>query len=416
MIAAPPRDALRANDGSGKRTLPNMRPEPAMTHRPDPARRSDIPPFIVMDVMAAAAKRIAAGGDVVHMEVGEPGTPPPRLAREAAIRALESGPIGYTTALGLPALRQRISRHYAEVHGVAVAPARVVVTMGSSAGFILAFLSAFDVGDRIAVQTPGYPAYRNTTSALGLVPVTLETSAATRWAPTPDMVRSAACDAPLRGLLVASPNNPTGTVISRDDLAALVDVARDLGLWFVSDEIYHGLTYGEPETTALALDPDAVVINSFSKYWCMTGWRIGWMVVPERLVRPIERLTQNLFISPPYLSQVAALAAMDAHDELRAKKAVYAGNRAVLMEALPKLGFDEVLPMDGAFYAYASVARFSNDSSDFSRRLLAETGIAATPGHDFDPARGARYLRFSYAGTENDIAETVSRLGAWLRR
>jgi aspartate/methionine/tyrosine aminotransferase len=381
-----------------------------------PSRRSDVPPFIVMDVMSAAAARVAAGGDVVHMEVGEPGTPPPRRARAAVERALAAGPIGYTTALGLSALRERIARHYAETHGIAVDPGRIVVTMGSSAGFILGFLAAFEQGDRVAVQTPGYPAYRNTTAALGVEPVVIETTAATRWAPTPDQVRAAHREAPLAGLLVASPNNPTGTVIAREDLAALAACCRELDLWLVSDEIYHGLTYDVPETTALAVDPDAIVINSFSKYWCMTGWRIGWMVVPERVVRPIERLSQNLFISAPYLSQVAALAAMDATDELEAYKAAYATNRVILSEALPRLGFDEVLPMDGAFYAYCSVARFSNDSVEFSRRLLADTGIAATPGLDFDPARGGRYLRFSYAGTEADMRQTVERLARWLPR
>jgi aspartate/methionine/tyrosine aminotransferase len=380
------------------------------------SRRGGVEPFIVMDVMRAAAERVKAGGDVVHMEVGEPGTAPPRLAREAVERALREGPIGYTQALGMPALRERIARHYVEAHGLEVDPARIIVTMGSSAGFILGFLAAFEAGDRLAVQTPGYPAYRNTTAALGIDPVVIETTAATRWAPTPRQVQEAHAEDPLAGLLVASPNNPTGTVIGREDLAALSQCCRELGLWFVSDEIYHGLTYGLHETTALAIDPDAIVINSFSKYWCMTGWRVGWMVVPERLVRPIERLSQNLFISAPYLSQVAALAAMDAVDELEGYKAAYARNRAILSEALPRLGFDEVLPMDGAFYAYVSVARFSNDSVEFSRRLLAETGIAATPGLDFDPARGSRYLRFSYAGTEEDMRQTVQRLENWLPR
>lgn len=382
--------------------------------RPAPSRRSDVPPFIVMDVMRAAAERVEAGGDVVHMEVGEPGTPPPAAAREAAKRALDAGPIGYTQALGIPALRERVARHYAETHGIALDPARVVVTMGSSAGFILSFLAAFEVGDRLAVQTPGYPAYRNTTAALGLDPVVIETSAATRWAPMPAQIRAAHAEKPLKGLLVASPNNPTGTVIGRADLAALAGTCRELGLWFVSDEIYHGLTYGVEEVTALEVEADAIIVNSFSKYWCMTGWRIGWIVVPERLVRPIERLTQNLFISAPYLSQVAALAAFDATEELQAYKSAYARNRALLMAELPKLGFDEVLPMDGAFYAYVSVRRFSNDSVEFARRLLAETGIAATPGVDFDPERGRLYLRFSYAGTERDVAETVARLRAWL--
>jgi aspartate/methionine/tyrosine aminotransferase len=368
-----------------------------------------------MDVMAAAARRVATGGDVVHMEVGEPGTAPPRRAREAVARALEAGPVGYTQALGTAELRTRIARHYQDRHGLTVDPGRIIVTMGSSAGFILAFLAAFEVGDRLAVQTPGYPAYRNTTVALGLSPVILETSAWTRWAPTPEMVHAAHMETPLKGLLVASPNNPTGTVISRRDLSALAATCRELGLWFVSDEIYHGLTYGETETCALAVEPDAIIINSFSKYWCMTGWRIGWMVVPERLVRPIERLTQNLFISAPYLSQVAALAAMDATEELEIYRAAYAANRSLLTRELPKLGFDEVLPMDGAFYAYCSVARFTNDSPEFAGRLLAETGIAATPGVDFDPARGHRYLRFSYAGTTQDVEQTVERLRAWLK-
>jgi aspartate/methionine/tyrosine aminotransferase len=392
-----------------------------MTVNPAPrgraaALRSDVPPFIVMDVMAAAAARLAAGGDVVHMEVGEPGTPPPRLAREAVTRALDAGPVGYTQALGMAALRERIARWYAESHALAVDPGRVIVTMGSSAGFILAFLAAFEAGERIAVQTPGYPAYRNTTAALGLRPAVLETTAATRWAPTPAMIRAAHAEAPLAGVLLASPNNPTGTVIARGDLAAVAATCRELELWLVSDEIYHGLTYGEPETCALAVDGDAIVVNSFSKYWCMTGWRVGWLVVPERLVRPIERLTQNLFISPPYLSQVAALAAMDATEELETYKAAYAAKRALLLRELPKLGFEEVLPMDGAFYAYASVARFSNDSREFCRRLLAETGVAATPGIDFDPARGHRYVRFSYAGTQATVAACVERMRGWLPR
>ena len=382
---------------------------------PRPSHRGDIPPFIVMDVMRAAAERAASGKDVVHMEVGEPGSAPPKLARDAVIRAMSGGPIGYTGAFGLPELRARIARHYRDTHAIAVDPARVVVTMGSSAAFILAFLAAFDAGDRIAVQVPGYPAYRNTTAALDLVPVTLATSAASGWAPTPDQVRAAHDAAALKGLLVASPNNPTGTIVSPDRLADLARVARDLGLWLVSDEIYHGLVHEGRETTALAVEPDAIVINSFSKYWCMTGWRVGWMVIPERLCRPVEKLAQNLFISPPLPSQLAALAAFEAGEELEAIKAGYAANRAILMEALPKLGFDEVLPMDGAFYAYVSIARFSNDAKDFSRRLLAETGIAATPGNDFDPANGHRYLRFSYAGTRETIETCVERLAGFLK-
>lgn len=366
--------------------------------------------------MRAAAERVAGGGDVVHMEVGEPGTPPPRLAIEAVEKALRAGPIGYTQALGTDALRERIARHYREAHGLSVDPARIIVTQGSSAGFILAFLAAFDQGARIAVQTPGYPAYRNTTSALGLEPAVVETFAKDRWAPTVAAVRRAHEAAPLAGLMVASPNNPTGTVIDRAHLGELAALCRQLGLWLVSDEIYHGLTYGTAETTALAVEDDAIIVNSFSKYWCMTGWRVGWLVVPERLVRPIERLAQNLFISPPYLSQVAALAAMDASEELEGYKRAYARNREILMNELPGVGFREVLPMDGAFYAYCSLEPFSNDSKAFASRLLAETGVAATPGLDFDPEHGHRYLRFSYAGTEATIMECVKRLKGWLPR
>jgi aspartate/methionine/tyrosine aminotransferase len=383
---------------------------------PAPSKRSNISPFIVMDVMRAAAEREASGAAVIHMEVGEPGSAPPLAAREAVMRLLSGGPVGYTGAFGLPALRARISQHYQDLYGASVDPERIVVTMGSSAAFILSFLAAFDAGDRIGVQIPGYPAYRNTTAALDLVPVSLRTSAATRWTPTPTQVREAHMQAPLKGLLIASPNNPTGTVISRSDLSKLAQTARDLGLWLISDEIYHGLTYGVGETTALAVEPDAIVINSFSKYWCMTGWRVGWMVVPERLLRPVEKLAQNLFISPPLPSQVAALAAFDAGPELELIKAGYAENRAALMAALPDMGFDEVLPMDGAFYAYASVKRFSNDSRAFAAQLLAETGIAATPGHDFDPEDGHRYLRFSYAGKRESIEACIAGLRAFTAR
>lgn len=378
--------------------------------------RSKIPPFIVMDVMRAAAARVAAGGDVIHMEVGEPGTPPPRRAIEAVERALRAGPIGYTQALGMDALRERIARHYREKYGLSLDPGRVVVTQGSSAAFILAFLAAFNAGERIGVQTPGYPAYRHTTAALDLVPAIIETKAKDRWVPTTDAVWAAHARAPLSGLMIASPNNPTGTIVTKDDLASLAALCRELSLWLISDEIYHGLTYGAPETTALAVEDDAIIVNSFSKYWCMTGWRVGWLVVPERLVRPIECLAQNLFISPPYLSQIAALAAFDADEELQGYKRAYGRNRDILMNALPALGFTEVLPMDGAFYAYCSVEPFSNDARDFAQRLLAQAGVAATPGLDFDPVEGHRYLRFSYAGKQADIVEGINRLRGFLAK
>jgi aspartate/methionine/tyrosine aminotransferase len=375
------------------------------------ARRMErVTPFLAMDVLSAAAAKERRGDTVVHMEVGQPSAPAPRAAREAAKAALETGRIGYTEALGIAPLRERIARHYRDAYGVALQPERVLVTTGSSAGFVLAFLCLFDIGQRIGITAPGYPAYRNILEALGLEPVVIPLAKADGWIMTAEAVERANADRPLHGILAMSPANPSGTMIGRRALAGLGETCRRLGLWFVSDEIYHGLTYGEPASTALASDDDAVVINSFSKYYCMTGWRIGWIVVPERLVRPVERLAQNLYISPPYLSQVAALAALDATEELEAVKAGYARNRALLLEELPRLGITEMHPVDGAFYVYANVARFTNDSIGFCKRMLEEVGVATTPGVDFDPADGAHYLRLSFAGSENDCREAVARL------
>ncbi|MBJ6127998.1 pyridoxal phosphate-dependent aminotransferase [Microvirga splendida] len=385
-------------------------------HQPLIARRMDrVASFLAMDVLSAAAAKERRGDSVIHMEVGQPSAPAPRAAREAAKAALDLGRIGYTEALGLSALRERIARHYKDTYGVSIAPERVVVTTGSSAGFVLAFLSLFDPGQRVAITAPGYPAYRNILEALGIEPVTIPLTKADGWIMTAESIARAHAEKPLHGILAMSPANPSGTMIGRKALADLGETCRRLGLWFVSDEIYHGLTYGEPASTALVSDDDAVVINSFSKYYCMTGWRIGWIVVPERLVRPIERLAQNLYISPPYLSQVAALAAFDAMEELEAVKAGYARNRAYLLEELPKIGIAEMHPVDGAFYIYADIARFTNDSIGFSKRMLEEAGVAATPGLDFDPIEGSHYLRLSFAGSENDCRETVSRLKGWLR-
>jgi aspartate/methionine/tyrosine aminotransferase len=371
--------------------------------------------FLAMDVLSAAAAKERRGDSVIHMEVGQPSAPAPRAAREAAKAALEAGRIGYTEALGTAALRERIARHYQDTYGVAVTPERVIVTTGSSAGFVLAFLSLFDAGQRIAITAPGYPAYRNILEALDLEPVTIPLAKADGWIMTARAVEKAHAEKPLHGILAMSPANPSGTMIGRRALAELGETCRRLGLWFISDEIYHGLTYGEAASTALASGEDAVVINSFSKYYCMTGWRIGWLVVPERLVRPIERLAQNLYISPPYLSQVAALAAFDATEELEVVKAGYARNRAYLLEELPRIGITEMHPVDGAFYIYADIARFTNDSIAFTRRMLEETGVAATPGMDFDPVEGSHYLRLSFAGSENDCRETVARLATWLK-
>jgi len=383
---------------------------------PGPSKRSEVAPFIAMDVLRDARALEARGRHILHLEVGQPGAPTPVGVREAVDAALMGGNIGYTEALGTTPLRERISRHYRETYGVDVAPDRVIVTTGSSAAFVLAFLACFEAGDRVALAAPGYPAYRNILSAVGLQTVWLETNEASRWAPTPLMLDEASASGGLHGTLVASPANPSGTMLEPDALKALLGRARDLGMWFISDEIYHGLTYGGRCDTALQHDDDAIVINSFSKYYCMTGWRIGWMVVPERMVRPIERLAQNIYISPPALSQVAALAAFDCIDELERNKAVYARNREILADALPRLGLDRILPMDGAFYAYVDVGRFTNDSLDFAERMLHEAGVATTPGLDFDPDRGSRFLRFSFAGPTAEIEEAVERLDGWLKR
>ncbi len=377
------------------------------------ARRSLIDPFIVMDVMRAANELAAAGEDVLHLEVGQPGTPAPRQVIAAAQKALQDELLGYTDSMGIAELRQRIARHYGDFYGVGIDPARVVVTTGSSGGFLLSFLSAFEPGDRVAMAAPGYPAYRNILTALGVEPVLLETTAADRFQPTPVLLQAAGGD--LDGLILASPSNPTGTMVGRAELEALVAWCREAGVRLISDEIYHGITYGSPGVTAAGLDDDAIVINSFSKYFSMTGWRLGWMVAPEALLRPIECLTQNLFISPPSLSQFAGIAAFECGDELAANVARYARNRAILLDRLPRAGFDRLAPADGAFYIYADVAHMTNDSPEFCRRMLAEAHVAATPGVDFDPFSGHKFVRFSFAGTEADMTAACGRLDAWRR-
>jgi aspartate/methionine/tyrosine aminotransferase len=380
-----------------------------------PSARSDVPPFMVMDVMAAAARIEAAGGRVIHMEVGQPAAPAPATAIAAAHAALASGRLRYTETLGLPSLRARIARHYGETYGVEIDPARVVVTTGSSAAFILAFLALFEPGDRVAVALPGYPPYRHILRALGCEPVAIETTRATRWAVTPDMLLARHREAPLKGVLVASPANPTGTMMTSAALRDLIAAAEDAGIRFISDEIYHGLDYAFAAETAARLSPNAVIINSFSKYFCMTGWRIGWMVAPEPLVRPLDRLQGNLAISVPTLSQIAAEAAFDGRREMEAVKHGYEENRRILLAGLPKAGFDEILPVDGAFYLYADVSRFSNDSFDFAQRMLAETHVAATPGVDFDPMQGGHFIRFCYAGAAAEMHEAVERIADWLK-
>ncbi|HET7019284.1 MAG TPA: aminotransferase class I/II-fold pyridoxal phosphate-dependent enzyme [Xanthobacteraceae bacterium] len=380
-----------------------------------PSARSDVPPFIVMDVMAAAARIEAAGGRVIHMEVGQPAAAPPASAIAAARAALASGRLRYTEALGIATLRARIARHYEESYGVAVDPARVVVTTGSSAAFILAFLALFEPGDRVAVALPGYPPYRHILSALGCEPVGIETTQATRWAITPQMLIAAHRKTPLKGVLVASPANPTGTMMLAQALAALVAAAESEGIRFISDEVYHGLDYAFPAETAARLSDNCVIINSFSKYFCMTGWRIGWMVAPEPLVRPLDRLQGNLAVSVPTLSQIAAEAAFDGRAEMEAVKHGYEENRRILLEGLPKAGLDKTLPVDGAFYLYTDVSRFSDDSFEFARRMLAQTHVAATPGIDFDPLKGRHFIRFCYAGAAAEMHEAVERLANWLK-
>ncbi|MEK9280244.1 MULTISPECIES: aminotransferase class I/II-fold pyridoxal phosphate-dependent enzyme [unclassified Bradyrhizobium] len=381
----------------------------------EPSRRSDVPPFMVMDVMAAAARIEEGGGHVIHMEVGQPSAGAPKTAIAAAHAALDTGRIDYTSALGIPSLRERIARHYRDVYGCAVSAERVVVTTGSSGGFILAFLSMFEPGDRVAVTVPGYPPYRHILTALGCEPVLIETTSETRHALTGEALLAAHRKAPLKGVLVGSPANPTGTMMSSEAMSGLIAAAEDAGIRFISDEIYHGLDYAFPAVTAAALSERALVINSFSKYFCMTGWRVGWMVVPEILVRPIERLQQNLSISVPALSQIAAEAAFDGTAEMDAIKHGYQENRRILIEGLPEAGLTRFLPADGAFYLYTDVSDFTADSFDFAKQMLEQAHVAATPGIDFDPIHGRSFIRFSYARSADEMREAVDRIAHWLK-
>ena len=373
--------------------------------------RGQVSPFIVMDVMRAAAEHAAVGNEVLHMEVGQPGTSAPRLVIDAAHRALESDRLGYTDALGIPPLRTAIARHYKDFYGVDVPGERIVVTTGSSGGFLLAFLACFDPGDRVALALPCYPAYRNMLAALDIELVLLPATVEDRFQPTVELLERAGD--PPDGLILTSPSNPAGTMVSPEKLAALSDYCGAKGIRLISDEIYHGITYGSMTAATAATVPGAFVVNSFSKYFSMTGWRIGWMVVPEDMRRPIECLTQNLYISTPALSQLAALAAFDAHDELRENVSAYARNRQLLLDQLPQAGFERLAPADGAFYIYADVSRLTNDSPAFCKRMLSEADVAATPGVDFDPQRGTRFVRFSFAGSHQEVARAAERLIEW---
>lgn len=377
--------------------------------------RGRISPFIVMEVMRAAHARAAAGGDVIHLEVGQPSTGAPQTVIAAAQAALSHDRLGYTEALGLPDLRARIARHYRETYDVAVDPARVVVTTGSSGAFLLAFLAAFDAGDRVALAEPGYPAYRNILRAVDVTPVGLPSTLADAFQPTPALLAGAQAQSPLSGLIIASPANPTGSMMTPKSLSEVAGWCRAHGVRLISDEIYHGITYGPRAETALTSDPDAIIINSFSKYFSMTGWRLGWMIVPPDLTRAVECLAQNLFISPPTLAQIAGVAAFDAHDELQGNVARYARNRTILIDGLAAAGLDRLAPADGAFYLYADVGHVTDSSTAFCAKLLADTGIAATPGVDFDEARGEGFVRFCFAGSEAEMHEVSRRLKAWLK-
>jgi len=375
------------------------------------SRRSSVDPFIVMDVMEAARQAEAAGRHIIHMEVGQPGTGAPRAAAKAVADALEQDPMGYTVSLGLPALRQRIAQLYGEWYNADLNPNRVIVTPGSSGAFILAFTALFDTGDRIGIGAPGYPSYRQILSALDLHPVDIFTAPENRLQPVARELEGQN----LAGLMVASPANPTGTMLNREAMSDLIDAAAGQGASFISDEIYHGIEYEAKAVTALEITDEAYVINSFSKYFSMTGWRVGWMVVPEDHVRVIERISQNMFICAPHVSQVAALAAMDATDELETNMAVYRANRALMIEGLPQAGFTNIAPPDGAFYVYADVSGMTNDSRAFAAEILERAGVAVTPGLDFDPVRGHQTLRFSYARSTEDIVEGLARLKAFMQ-
>jgi aspartate/methionine/tyrosine aminotransferase len=375
------------------------------------ASRAEIAPFYVMEVMKAAADRERAEGDVLHLEVGQPSTPAPATVIAAAHRALDDDRLGYTDAAGIALLRERIAGFYGERYGVGIDPARVAVTMGASGGFALAFLAAFDVGDRVGVTEPGYPCYRNVLQAFGVDVVGIPVDASTGFVPAPEHLEAAGR---LDGFVIASPANPTGTMLTGDELGALARYCTDAGIRLVADEIYHGITYERPAPTALAVSDEAVVLQSFSKYFSMTGWRLGWIVLPEGLVRPVERLAQNLFISPPTLAQLAAVAAFDGTAELDGNVERYRRNRDVLTAALERAGLDRFAPPDGAFYLYVDVGEITDDAQALAATWLAELGIACTPGIDFDPVRGNRFLRLSYSESTADIAEAARRIEGWM--
>ncbi|MEZ5838855.1 MAG: aminotransferase class I/II-fold pyridoxal phosphate-dependent enzyme [Geminicoccaceae bacterium] len=381
-----------------------------------PSQRSRISPFLAMDVLREANAREAAGGTVLHMELGEPGGGAPPSVIEAATRCLRERPVGYTNAFGIGELREGIADLYRRWHGTTVATERIAVTAGASGGFVLAFLAAFDKGDRVAVADPSYPCYRNTLEALGIEVVRMEAKLENGFQPTLAeldalVVREGAID----GLVIASPANPTGSMIGDDDLAAIAHWCDAQDARLVADEIYHGITYERPATTVLRHTDNAIVVNSFSKFFAMTGWRIGWLVLPADLTAAVERLGQNLYISASAIGQHAAIAALKAEAELRPRVDIYRKHRDLVLASLARAGIDRIAPAEGAFYAYADIGRYSDDSIGFCSRLLADTGIAITPGVDFDPVRGHRFVRFSFAGETGQIERACAQFETWIR-
>ena len=408
--SCPPRVVTREHQG--------VESNPAAPTR-TASQRGAIAPFYVMEVMRAAEERERAGGDVLHLEVGQPSTPAPSGVIAAAHRALDDDVLGYTTAAGTLALRERVAGHYRSWYGIQVDPDAIMFTVGASGAFVAAFLAAFDVGDRVVVPSPGYPCYRNALQALGCAVVDLPTTARTRFQPTVELLDAAVDEGgPIAGLVLSSPSNPTGTMLDAERMAAITDWCRGNGVWFVSDEIYHGLSYGEPAPTALAFDTEAIVVNSFSKYFSMTGWRLGWLVMPPSLREGLTRIGQNVTIAAPTLSQLGAEAAFDCHAECEDNVARYAHNRRIVLDGLRTAGFSELAPADGAFYVWAGIGHLvdggrTSDSQALCAEWLAELGIAVTPGVDFDPTRGHRYVRFSFAGASDECAEAMRRLRDW---
>ena len=376
------------------------------------SKRGNVDPFIVMDVMENARKAEESGRNIIHMEVGQPSTAIPSDALERTSQKMKSSPLGYTVALGLPELRKKISDLYGRWYNLDLDPARVIVTSGSSGAFILSFTALFDEGARVGIGSPGYPSYRQILKSLGILPIDIETNFENKFQPTKNDILSQNLD----GLLVASPSNPSGTMLSRRELENLIDTSHSIGANFLSDEIYHGIQYEKKAVSALEVTDNCYVINSFSKFFSMTGWRVGWMVVPEKHIRMVERLAQNLFICSPHISQVAALEAMSCEDDLAHNLDIYRENRQIIMDGLSQIGFENFAPPDGAFYFYVDIAKYSDDSLSFCNTILDEVGVAITPGIDFDPMRGNTTIRISYARSTEEIVEGMNRLGEFMEK